>query len=215
MTSDFHGSVEAARKTASKAKSVGAAIIVACGDITHFGSVKDAEGILSPLIASGIPTLYVPGNCDPPELAETHIAGAVHLHGTCVSQDSVSFLGLGGAPASPFRTLFELTESEIMGLLNGALGQCSRNKRFIVVSHATPKDTRVDLTFSGIHAGSASLRRFIEENKPNAVFCGHIHEARAIDYIGETVLVNPGPARHNSCAVADLNDKIDVALDSL
>ena len=215
MTSDFHGSVEAARKADLKAKSIGATIIVVGGDITHFGSVKDAEVILSPLIASGIPTLYVPGNCDSPELAKTQIAGAVYLHGTCVSQMGVSFLGLGGAPASPFHTLFELSESEIMRILKDAVGQCSRNRQFVVVSHATPKDTRVDSTFSGIHAGSISLRRFIEENKPKAVFCGHIHEARAIDYIGETVVVNPGPARHGNCAIADLNDKVEITLESL
>lgn len=215
VTSDFHGSIEASCKAALKAKDVGAAAIVVCGDITHFGSVKDAEDVLSPLIASGIPTLYVLGNCDPPELVETQIAGAIFLHGACVSQTGVTFLGLGGAPASPFHTLFELSESEIMRILKGAVGQCSRNKWFVVVSHATPRDTRVDSTFSGIHAGSTSLRRFIEENRPNAVFGGHIHEARAIDYIGETVIVNPGPARHGNCAVADLNDKIDVTLDSL
>jgi len=215
VTSDFHGSTEAARKAALKAKDVGAAAIVVCGDITHFGSLKDAKGVLSPLITSGVPTLYVPGNCDSPELAKTPIAGAIFLHGTCVNQTGVTFLGLGGAPVSPFHTLFELSESEIMRILNDAVGQCPRNKWFVVVSHATPKDTRVDSTSSGIHAGSTSLRRFIEENKPNAVFGGHIHEARAIDYIGETVIVNPGPARHGNCAVADLNDKIDVALDSL
>jgi len=215
VTSDFHGSIEAARKAALKARNIEAAFIVVCGDMTHFGSVKDAEVMLSPLIASGIPTLYVPGNCDSPELAETPIAGAIFLHGKCVSQTGVAFLGLGGAPASPFHTLFELSEAEMMKILNGAVGQCSRNRWFIVVSHSTPKDTRVDSTFSGIHAGSVSLRRFIEENKPNAVFCGHIHEARAIDRMGETIIVNPGPARHGNCAVADLNDKIDVALDSL
>jgi hypothetical protein len=215
VTSDFHGSVEAARKAALKAQDVGAAVIVVCGDITHFGSLKDAKDVLSPLIASRVPILYVPGNCDSPELAKTRIDGAVNLHGTCANQMGISLLGLGGAPASPFQTLFELSESEIMRILNGAVGQCYRNRWFVVVSHATPKDTRVDSTFAGIHAGSTSLRRFIEENKPNAVFGGHIHEARAIDYIGETVIVNPGPARHGNCAVADLNDKIEVTLDSL
>lgn len=215
MTSDFHGNVEAARKAALKAQDVGAAAIVVCGDITHFGSLKDAKDVLSPLIASGVPILYVPGNCDSPELAETPIAGAIFLHGTCINQTGVTFLGLGGAPASPFHTLFELSEAEITSILNGAVGQCSRNRWFVVVSHATPKDTRVDSTFSGIHVGSVSLRRFIEENRPNAVFGGHIHEARAIDYIGETIIVNPGPARHDNCAVADLNDKIEVTLDSL
>jgi Icc-related predicted phosphoesterase len=167
------------------------------------------------MVASGIPTLYVSGNCDAPALAEIPIGGAVLLHGKCVSQAGVTFLGLGGAPVSPFHTLFELSESEIMRILNGAVVRCSRNKWFVVISHATPRDTRVDSTFSGIHAGSVSLRRFIEERRPNVVFGGHIHEARAVDRIGETIVVNPGPARHGNCAVTDFNEKIEVTLDSL
>jgi len=215
VTSDFHGSLEASQKTVLKVKNVGADVVVICGDITHFGSVKDAEKIMEPLIALGLPLLYVPGNCDSPQLAEAQIKGATCLHGRCQIQENVSFLGLGGAPTSQFYSLFEMTETEIMKTLSQGVKSCPQNKWFVIVSHSAPRDTRVDLTFSNVHAGSINLRRFIEERKPHMIFCGHIHEARGIDHIGETLLVNPGPVRHGNCAIANLNDRIEVKMDSL
>jgi len=71
------------------------------------------------------------------------------------------------------------------------------------------------MAFSGEHVGSSSVRQYIEERQPSVVFCGHIHEARGIDNIGNALVVNPGPARHNQCAIVDLNEKIEVQLDHL
>jgi hypothetical protein len=38
------------------------------------------------------------------------------------------------------------------------------------------------------------VRSFIEERQPDVVVCGHIHEARGMDRLGKSVLVNCGPA---------------------
>ena len=215
VTSDFHGSVEAAHKTSAKAKRLEVDALAICGDITHFGSIRDAQKILESLIALELPVLYVPGNCDPTQLVEASIAGAVNLHGRCQRLNEVSFIGLGGAPISPYYSWFELSETQIMTTLKQSADTCPQSPWSVVVSHSPPIDTSVDLTFSGIHAGSVSLRVFIEERKPNAVFCGHIHEAKGIDRIGDTLIVNPGPVRHGKCAVADIGEKIEVRLDSL
>jgi len=213
--SDFHGSVDAAHKTINKVKAVDADVIVICGDITHFGSVKDAQRIIEPLTALRLPVLYVPGNCDPSELAEAEISGAICLQGRCYTQSNVAFIGVGGAQTSPFYSWFELSETQIMNVLEQGAERCSRNKWLAVVTHTPPKDTRVDLAWSNVHAGSASLRRFIEAKKPHIVFCAHIHEARGIDHIGDTIIVNPGPVRHGNCAVAHFDDEVEVKLDSL
>ena len=183
--------------------------------MTHFGSLKDAETILAPLTALELPTLYVPGNCDPSQLTETQIAGAVNIHGKCRGLGDVSFIGLGGAPASPYYSWFELSETQIRNMLEQSWNNCPKKPWSIIVSHAPPKDTGADLAFSGVHVGSVSLRDFIEERKPSAVFCGHIHEARGIDTLGDTLVVNPGAVRHGKCALANIVDKIEVKLDSL
>jgi Icc-related predicted phosphoesterase len=212
---DFHGSLETSKRTVEKAQNINADIILICGDITHYGSVKEAEEILEPLIALNPPVLYVSGNCDPAQLAEAEINGAINVHGRCHTVNDVSFIGIGGAPASPFYSWFELSETKIRNTLDQAADLCSTSRWVVIVSHAPPKDTVVDLAFSKTHAGSVGLRAFIEERKPNIVFCGHIHEAKGVDHIGNTVIVNPGPVRHGYCAVTELDDKIEVKLDSI
>ena len=213
--SDFHGSIEASEKTARRARSASVDVLIVCGDITHFGSGKDAERILTPLIELKLPILYVLGNCDPAQLAEAQIRGAINLHGHCHSINDVSFVGIGGSPASPFYSWFELSEKQIANMLDLAVEHCSTNKWNVVVSHSPPRDTSVDQAFSKVHAGSIGLREFIVKRKPSIVFCGHIHEARGIDHIGDTIVVNPGPVRHGYCAVAELDSKIEVSLDSV
>jgi len=215
VTSDFHGSIEAAHRAAAKAKQAKMDALAICGDITHFGSVEDAEKTLAPLIALELPIFYVLGNCDPSQLAEAQINGATNIHGQCQKLNHVSFIGLGGAPASPFYSWFELSEAQIMNTLEQGADRCSANRWLVIISHAPPKNTAADLAFSKVHAGSVSLRAFIEEREPSIVFCGHIHEAKGIDHIGNTIIVNPGPVRHGSCAVAELNDKIEVKLDEV
>jgi len=44
-----------------------------------------------------------------------------------------------------------------------------------------------------LHVGSESVRKIIEEYQPILCACGHIHESRCIDKIGETIIVNPSP----------------------
>ena len=48
--------------------------------------------------------------------------------------------------------------------------------------------------------------------KPLLVVTGHIHEARGIDKIDETIIVNPGPAHMVRYAIIELGEKIHVKL---
>ena len=215
LASDFHGSIKAFREAASKAEDVQADVVVVCGDITHFGSVQEARALLSPLVDLRLPVLFVPGNCDPPSLIGVDMEGARCIHGLCETYGDLTFLGVGGGLISSFQTPFEITEEEILDVLTRGFIQASNGRRLVLISHNPPKDTKIDRLHTGRHIGSISVRRFIEEKKPAVVFCGHVHEARGIDHIGETILVNPGPARHGHYALADFNEKIEVRLDYL
>ncbi|MBS7654873.1 metallophosphoesterase, partial [Candidatus Bathyarchaeota archaeon] len=49
------------------------------------------------------------------------------------------------------------------------------------------------------------------EYKPALTLCGHIHEAKGADKIGETLIVNPGPSKQGNYAIIDVLDgSIDV-----
>jgi Icc-related predicted phosphoesterase len=45
--------------------------------------------------------------------------------------------------------------------------------------------------------------------QPLICFTGHIHEARGIDAIGRTKLINPGPLREGGYAYAVLHDDVE------
>jgi Icc-related predicted phosphoesterase len=213
---DFHGSLDASKRAALKAKNIGADVVVVCGDITHFGSIEHAEKVLSPLTALKLPILYVPGNCDPPSLIEREIKDIQCIHGKCQTIGNLSFIGAGSIPINRVHpSPLEISDEEILAALTQGLRQCKSPRSVIVVAHSPPLNTKLDIAHFGGHVGSSSLRHFIEQNQPLVVFCGHIHEARGIDQIGDTVIANTGPARHGYCAIANFNKKVEVQLDQL
>jgi Icc-related predicted phosphoesterase len=160
------------------------------GDLTNFGPLSAAEDILNSVESAGLPTLAVPGNCDPKSILEILDKRGVNLHSKVKRIDEVTFVGLGGSNLTPFSTPFELTEAEIKEELDHLVDGLDEN--FILVTHAPPYDTRVDRTHDGMHVGSKSIREFIEERQPSAAICGHIHESRNTDKLGRTLIVNPG-----------------------
>jgi Icc-related predicted phosphoesterase len=215
VASDFHGDSRVFLEVASKIKDLHASIVIVCGDITHFGSVQEAKALLEPLVKLRLPVLFIPGNCDPPSLTGVDIEGAHCIHGSSEVYGDMTFVGAGGGLISPFSTPFEITEKQLEETLNRGFAQAPERRWIILVSHHPPVNTKLDMVYSGEHIGSFAVRRFIEKNNPSIVFCGHVHEARGTDKIGDTLLVNPGPARHGHYALADFDGKIEVKLSSL
>lgn len=215
VISDFHGNTQAFKNVAAIITKPKADLIIICGDITNFGTVEQAKMLMSKLTSPQRPIFFVPGNCDPPSLTETTIPNAYNLHGNCKTFKNLSFIGVGGSPIGPLHTPFETTEKGILNVLNEGYSRCpaTPQNKLVIVSHTPPHNTKLDLAFIGEHIGSTGIRQFIEEKKPAAVFCGHVHEGRGIDRIGETIIVNPGPARHGCYALVEFNEKIEATLE--
>jgi Icc-related predicted phosphoesterase len=76
----------------------------------------------------------------------------------------------------------------------------------LFVTHAPPADTQTDVLPSGVHVGSESIRKVIEEFQPSLNLCGHIHESMAMDEIGETKVVNPGMLSEGYVCIIDIDD---------
>ncbi|MEM2638370.1 MAG: metallophosphoesterase family protein, partial [Candidatus Hadarchaeales archaeon] len=190
VAADFHGAATA-ESNLSKFLERGYDCAILIGDLTEFGPPEVAESILSLVESFKIPVLSVPGNCDPKDILAILDRHGANLHGKCRKIGDVIFVGLGGSNITPFRTPFELTEAEILeelsALLEGVKG------RWALVTHAPPFETKLDELPSGTHVGSKSVRQIVEEKQPLLLACGHIHEARAIDRIKNTIMVNPGP----------------------
>ncbi|WFO75487.1 metallophosphoesterase [Desulfurococcaceae archaeon MEX13E-LK6-19] len=187
---DIHGRTNVVNKLKGVIKNNIDYVIVA-GDITHFGSLAEALRILSSL-AEIAPVLFVPGNCDPPELLRHNsFNGDIYnVHNKVIQVNEYSIYGIGGSIITPFNTFIEYREDELTKFLS-QLKEIDPSKT-IIVTHNPPYGI-LDRTFSGIHAGSKVFREFLEEKKPLLWITGHIHEAQGVEKINGTTIINPGP----------------------
>ncbi len=196
VLSDIHGSDTGLMTTIELGQRHNPDLVVVCGDITNFGPPTWAEDYLNRI---PFPTLAIPGNCDPVGLEEIfEKTRAIDLHRKKRAISGLTFVGMGGSDHTPYNTPFEFGDHTFKKWLDPIM-----EKNAVIVSHAPPYGA-VDRNFAGRHRGSRSLRKLVDRWKPILVLCGHIHEARGIEMIGETVCVNPGPAKEGNAALVEL-----------
>lgn len=143
------------------------------------------------------------GNCDNEDFLEDLEAQDVCVEKSLAFFDGLAFAGSGGGTVFTGKTEFERSEDDILSdfdIVKNSIEQSGDDslwQSLILISHNPPLAQKVD-SFDGVnHAGSAKFAEFIKENKPLAVVCGHIHEGRGIESIGETVVINPGSLGEN------------------
>ena len=176
-------------------------LIVLAGDLTHLGGRADAEEILAPLLASGIPLVAVAGNMDRDGARGCLDEKGINIHGRGIVQDGVGFMGLGGGTPSPFGTPWEITELEAGAILASGLPGISEAPYKVLVSHAPPRGTKLDRSFTGLHVGSEAVRGFLLDGAVDLCICGHIHESAGEDTVGRAHCVNIGPFKNGSYAL--------------
>jgi len=166
--------------------------IIITGDITNFGTRKYAEKVLNKLLAINNNIMGVAGNLDQPDVADYLEDIGLSLHGKGKIIDGLGVVGLGGSNYTPFKTPYEFSEQELTNFLTTGISQVEKIKDFILVSHTPPYETKTDKLLNGTHVGSTAVRAFIEAQQPLLCLTGHIHESGGQDYIGRTLILNPG-----------------------
>ncbi len=179
--------------------------IFVCGDITDFRG-EDVLRFEQIVREVGVPCFAVHGNCDD-ELAIKLLEKSevvTFLHGKSVTFNDFTLHGVGGSNQTPFYTPSEYSEEYLEELIKGF----EFGDENILISHCPPYGV-LDRTYEGIHAGSTAVSlnlKFFD-----VVVCGHIHEAKGVERIRETLVVNPGSAASGNYALIDL-EKRDVEL---
>ena len=180
-------------------------IIIICGDITNFGTKNDAIEILYPIKELGVPIFSIPGNCDQKNVLDALNELNVNLHENRIVHLDKSLYGFGGSNITPFGTPFETEDELIYQKLKSIIINDSMR---IFVFHAPPYNTKLDYIRNN-HVGSKSIRRLIEEFSPKLALCGHLHEARGIDQINETIVVNPGVFGYGEAAIIQNEKEVE------
>jgi Icc-related predicted phosphoesterase len=201
---DIHGDRHAYRRIIDR-EAPGVDVIAIGGDITNFGTPEDAEWFIDQAVATGKMTVAVAGNCDSAQIDRYLVERGVSVAGFGKLIGRVGIYGVSAAPLW-HGTMYELTEDELKIYLQHGREQLGGVDTEVILSHSPPRQTAVDRVRSGAHVGSSSLRELIEQTQPALVICGHIHEARGIDQVGKSVVVNCGPAFQGYYAVATIGD---------
>ena len=138
------------------------------------------------------------GNCDNEDFLEDLEEQDVCVEKTLVYHEGLAIAGAGGGTYFTGKTEFEREEQDIIADFNivkncvEETGDKSLWKNLILICHNPPKGKTVDAVNENLHAGSELFAKYIEENQPLAVVCGHIHEGAGMEKIGETLVINPG-----------------------
>ena len=164
-------------------------LIICAGDITVFGD--NLEQALNFLDRFQKKVLIIHGNHESEAKLKRLCLKTKHvkfIHKNFYKINDLVIMAHGGGGFVREDEDFKEVE-ELFSLL------VKENKRSILMTHAPPYRTKLDELRKNYFVGSRTYRRFIEKNQPTVAVSGHIHETfKAIDKIGRTILVNPGPA---------------------
>ncbi len=192
---DIHG--QGGMISAMGEELAGADVVLIAGDITDFGNEEAAGKIVSQIRKYNDQILAVSGNCDASGVSRYLTAEGINLNQECVVINSVAFVGID---ASGENGKDQVESFKAKGL-NG--------EQKVLLSHYPPMGTSLDVVNGGKHIGKAAILDFIERQEPELVLCGHVHEARGIDRMGRTTLVNPGPMMRGAYLYAEITDKLE------
>jgi len=163
-------------------------------------SIAEACQLFSEL---DLETYFILGNDDIENPSPTHLRGQNFLGMTndIVSLgNGIGLLGFSYVPPTPFHTRYERDEKTLKQMLEPLFKQLDSLKFRIVMCHAPPYGTNLDITKDWlpggkeiqVHAGSRSIRRLIEKYQPDLALFGHLHESSGLRKLGRTLCVNPG-----------------------
>lgn len=194
---DNHGDIENNMTYIDKLKELKIDVIIYTGDFSDVNTPKDfKQEDIAKIIIEELKTLKkdifaVPGNNDSWEVLDVIERMGINIHGKGKIMGEYGFYGFGGAK-TPFKTTIEPSDEETLNGLKKAFDEVKDSKYKIQVTHNPPKKTKVDMIRSGVHVGSGVVRSFIEDKNPILAVSSHIHEAKGVDSLKKSFLINPG-----------------------
>lgn len=204
IVSDIHGRVEALEKVITREEHD---LLLIAGDMASYSGMRDWRDVADVIDRTGAKAVAVPGNVDDLESIGSHLSGKlVVLHAEAVEIEGITIAGVGGGTGFPSLGYRYFTDEHMGRELKKLEKKLGDKKVHILLTHTPPYGTKVDILYSGEHAGSVNLRNFIEARQPILNPCGHVHESRGIDKIGETTIINPGPLMWRYYAIAEIEE---------
>ncbi|MBW2366791.1 MAG: metallophosphoesterase family protein [Deltaproteobacteria bacterium] len=208
---DVHERIDNVRKIPNLSD---AQAVLIAGDLTNVGGKAETLRILDEVGKINTCIYAQIGNMDTPAVAAVLTEKKINAHARIIDLGhGIGLMGLGFSSPTPFHTPSEVSEAQLARWLNDAYRDAEKFSNLILMAHDPPHGTKTDRLASGKPVGNRAVRRFIEDRQPAVCLTGHIHEAKSIDRLGRTWIVNPGLFALGGYAVIRLDgDGLTVAL---
>jgi Icc-related predicted phosphoesterase len=182
------------------------------------------------LRGTGIRCFITPGNDDYPEV-DLALQGSdvvEYVEGKRIRlNDDYEMITTGYSNITPWDSPREMDEPLLRARIEEMYEQVEDPSHLIAVLHPPPRGTQLDQApaideefrvqmrdgatlITGV--GSVAVREFIEERQPLLSLHGHVHESKAVEYLGRTLCLNPGSEYNHGnllCALVILEgDKV-------
>ena len=187
---DIHGHTAAFKRIPGLA---GAAGVLITGDLTNLGGITEAKQVVEAVKAINPRILAQIGNMDLAPVEAWLDGEGMGMHCKAIELASgLGIMGVGWSNPTPFGTPSEAPDAQLGQWLAKTYEKAQKFPHLILASHTPPFGGKSDVVGNGVHVGSQAVREFILRAKPALCLTGHIHEARSVEKIGETLVVNPG-----------------------
>jgi uncharacterized protein len=185
---DIHGDSLLARKLAKKAKNAKADIVILCGDLTE--SEKSTDNIIGPFKKEHLKVLLIPGNHESNATADflSEFYEVKNIHGQAVRYEHIGIIGNSAVNIG----LHKIPEKDIFESIKEGFKRVSYLDKKVLVSHVHPEGSKMD-HLTPFLPGSNSIKKAIDQFKPDILLCTHVHEAHGLEEkIGKTRVINVG-----------------------
>ncbi|QLA16931.1 metallophosphoesterase family protein [Desulfolutivibrio sulfoxidireducens] len=188
---DIHGDVANLARIPGISRADG---VIVTGDLTIRGDQSEGKRVIEAVRAVN-PAVYAQiGNMDRQEIDDWLTAEEINIHRRVVElAPGLGLMGIGWSTPTPFGTPSEISEAGLSRWIDETHALAGSYSDLVVVVHTPPYGTATDRLPSGGHVGSPAVRAFLERVQPLLCVTGHIHESRAVDLVGTTTVINPGP----------------------
>ncbi len=189
VTSDLHGDFAQAELLARKAKKENVDLVLLCGDLSFFG--RGFEGLIGAFKKANKKVIMIPGNHDTIAttdfLAQLYSPGTYNIHGYSLKIGDIGFVGVGSEHG------MDATSKKTRDLVEKSFQKLKGVKKKVLITHVVPADERYEDLGMVLDNESVELRKIVDKFKPDAVFCGHMHEFEGMSFkIGKTTIYNVG-----------------------
>ena len=187
---DIHDDVSQIRHVPGISQAQG---VLISGDMTNRGSRSRAAALLAEIERFNAQILAQIGNMDTRDVEDLLEERGFNVHARATDLGfNIGLIGVGYSTPTPFGTPSEVSDTRIRAWLDQAIEQAGDFEYLILMAHDPPFGTQTDRVSSGQSVGSRAVREFIEKYQPEVCITGHIHESKAVDWIGKTQIINPG-----------------------